>query len=253
MNTEYQSFISLESTPGYKEIKKDGRMNYAVFDFSKGFPANLKMVITMKNQLIDMTPDSIDAFDRSDDEAGYFANFSDNYYDLENPVLKNLVNEITKNHETLKDKVLAIYKWIGANIKYGVNKVNKVSELLIKKIGHCTQISALFVAMCRILKVPARIIGGYIMRIDKSNGEGDSVSAHDVVEVYDNIKKRWFYIEPQAFIPFGLVTSWDNYSMIVYHTELRKNPDGFISIIYLLMTETTLLREKQRISYKIIQ
>ena len=253
INTEYQSFISLVSTPRHKEIRKEGRVNYAVFDFSKGFPANLKMVITMKNQLIDMTPDSLSTFDRSDDEAGYFANLSNDYYDLNNPVLKNLVHEITKNHETLKDKVLAIYKWIGLNIKYGVNRTNKVSEILIKKIGSCTQFSALFIAMCRILKVPARIISGYIMRIDQSNGEGDSVSAHDVVEIYDNNKKRWFYVEPQAFIPFGLVTSWDNYSMIIYQTELMKNPQGLISITYLLVTETKHLREKQRISYKIIQ
>ncbi len=264
MDTYYQKFVSLESTPPHIRIIKEGRENLAVFDFSGGYPETLKLRITVTNQVLNREPENVRAFTRAEDETGYFANTrktGDLYfpieYDIENPALRKTVSEITKNDTTEKEKVLSIYNWISKNIVHDMNTKKfrdksleylKISEVMNEGHGYCTQISSLFIGMCRILQVPARIISGLQTEpnIDKTSG---SIIAHDTVELYDSSRKEWVYLEPQGYNGYG-VNFWGH---VVFHTEQMNPRRDTIDIMRLWGITRNELKMKDQMTYEVRQ
>ncbi|MDR2345548.1 MAG: transglutaminase-like domain-containing protein [Planctomycetaceae bacterium] len=81
-------------------------------------------------------------------------------------VLRKTLREITNNKQTDWEKVDAIYRYVQSRVKY--NDANKslpakgVKALLAmsedKCEGDCKDICGLFVAMCRLHKIPARLV-----------------------------------------------------------------------------------------------
>jgi len=81
------------------------------------------------------------------------------------PEIKRKVYEITKNDKSVLDKINSIFNFIIHNFNYsypikkrGTEKLN-LSDLR----GDCAEYSSLFVAMCRILKIPARNSTGFVI------------------------------------------------------------------------------------------
>lgn len=241
MDTPYQNFISLESMPRSLKIIKEGRENLALFDFSRGFPEKLNLKITLKNIVVNTSPERIYQVTSGNDEIRkfadrtYFKSFAGMQYDIDNPVLVNKVKEITRNDNTPKEKILSIIQWIKANIvhdsnipQYANNPVNfrRISEVLMARHGYCTQISALFIGMCRMLNIPARMIQGLHLTPDPHVTRG-KVGAHDCVEIYDSENKQWIYVEPQGYSRLG-INYWGH---IVFYSERLAPRENFIDIM----------------------
>lgn len=55
-------------------------------------------------------------------------------------------------------KVEAVYDWVRANVTYKVGKFKGAAAALKTKVGDCEDMTALFVALCRNLDIPARTV-----------------------------------------------------------------------------------------------
>lgn len=153
MNTYYQKFISLKSFPKYKKIESKGRYNFAVFDFSKGFPKRLKMTIEVKTFGAYKKFLKIKSYPKINGNLGYYSNFESSYYNFRDPLIKQKVHSITSHIKDKINRVKAIQKWVSINITHD-NKCSKQEKIILyqkmpKNIvsvlkagyGHCERIS----------------------------------------------------------------------------------------------------------------
>lgn len=100
--------------------------------------------------------------------------------------VKKLAEEITKGQTTVLGKARAIYDWTCANMyrdpaTKGCGK-GDVCALLQKPGGKCTDISSVFIALCRAAGVPAREIFG--IRLGKKAVEEITTWQHCWAEFY---------------------------------------------------------------------
>lgn len=83
--------------------------------------------------------------------------------------LNTLVDNLTADLKTDKEKIDAIYLYIIHNIKYDNNKINNISldyvpqleETLSSKSGICYDYAALFAGMLRSLNIHTKLVKGY--------------------------------------------------------------------------------------------
>ena len=100
--------------------------------------------------------------------------------------VKKLADSITKGKKTVLEKTRAIYEWTCANTyrdpdTRGCGK-GDVCALLRKPGGKCTDISSVFIALCRASGVPAREIFG--IRLGKKAEEDITTWQHCWAEFY---------------------------------------------------------------------
>ena len=88
--------------------------------------------------------------------------------------------------------VTEIYRWITANIaKTGYSEKERGAlYALHKRGGDCTEFMHLFIALCRINRIPARGVSGYIVAQDKHLSPDQ---LHDWAEAY--IGGRWQLVD----------------------------------------------------------
>ncbi len=75
-----------------------------------------------------------------------------------NGKLRSQVKEITESHTTAWEQAKAIYDWIGENIQETSAPPIEALECFVERSGGPEDIVGLFVAMCRINKIPARTV-----------------------------------------------------------------------------------------------
>ena len=83
------------------------------------------------------------------------------YIEAKNSKLKKLLKEIFANldeNATDWQRIEAIYEYVQDTVEYVEGPDKSALETLRDKQGDCQNISALFVALCRTAKVPARIV-----------------------------------------------------------------------------------------------
>jgi len=109
--------------------------------------------------------------------------------------IKRLTKQTTRKQESILDKIIAINKFLKKNFKYTtLVKKRGVKNLNLKNLkGDCGEVGALFVAMCRILKIPAINKTGYIIYHD----EVKNIYEHGWTSVYLN-NIGWIDIDPLA-------------------------------------------------------
>ncbi len=110
-------------------------------------------------------------------------------------VFKDLYKKITEGIESDWGKVEAVYKYVQNTIRYDeANKAkigNSASETLKLKRGDCKEMTAVFIAICRAGKVPARTVW---------------IPGHCYVEFYmedDEAKGYWFPCQVAGSYSFG--------------------------------------------------
>jgi transglutaminase-like putative cysteine protease len=100
--------------------------------------------------------------------------------------VKKLALRITKGKKTVEAKVRAIYDWTCANMYRDPDTpgcgIGDVYALLEKLGGKCTDISSVFVALCRASGVPAREIFG--LRLGRKAEEDITGYQHCWAEFY---------------------------------------------------------------------
>jgi hypothetical protein len=72
--------------------------------------------------------------------------------------VRKLAQEIAAEHKHPWDQALAFTKWIRANIQPQIGSYTSVAAAMEKKKGDCEEMAAVFVALCRSLQIPARLV-----------------------------------------------------------------------------------------------
>ncbi|MEZ0329678.1 MAG: transglutaminase-like domain-containing protein [Aquificaceae bacterium] len=100
--------------------------------------------------------------------------------------VKKLANEITKDKTTVLSKARAIYDWVCQNSFRDPNTVGcgkgDVCVLLKRPGGKCTDISSIFIALCKAAGIPAREVFG--IRLGKKTEEDITTYQHCWAEFY---------------------------------------------------------------------
>ena len=100
--------------------------------------------------------------------------------------VKKLAERITKGKKTVLAKARAIYDWTVENMYRDPNTrgcgMGDVCALMIKPGGKCTDISSMYIALCRAAGVPAREIFG--IRLGKKAEEEITTWQHCWVEFF---------------------------------------------------------------------
>ncbi|MDW7693651.1 transglutaminase family protein [Flammeovirgaceae bacterium SG7u.111] len=100
--------------------------------------------------------------------------------------LSKLANEITTGFQLGYNQVDAIEAWLRNNIRYepGLNDTPiSAIEVHQKQSGVCRDLSHLGIALCRSLSIPARIVVGYLHKLEP-------MDLHAWFEAY--IADRWY-------------------------------------------------------------
>lgn len=75
-----------------------------------------------------------------------------------NSLVRKLALEIGAEQKHPWDQAQAIAKWIRENIRPQLGAYTSVATAMEKKRGDCEEMSAVFVALCRALQIPARLV-----------------------------------------------------------------------------------------------
>lgn len=144
---------------------------------------------------------------------------STKYCDSDNPEIRNIAINLTKQYKHERDKAVVLFNFVRDNILYKFDFWNlKASDTLKKKSGMCTNKNNLLIACLRainilagygILKVKAREYFGPIM-IDFFRNKISETSVHIYTQVYLN--NRWVKCDPSTDRNLSEKTSYFNYS-----------------------------------------
>lgn len=74
------------------------------------------------------------------------------------PAVKSLAGELSRGHEHPWDKAEAFAKWVPKNIAPQIGSYTSVTAALDGRRGDCEEMAGIFVALCRAVNIPARLV-----------------------------------------------------------------------------------------------
>lgn len=80
------------------------------------------------------------------------------YIETRDKKIRSLARELATEDQGAWERVEGIYDWVRANIEYRNGKLKGASAALKDGNGDCEELTSLFVALCRINKIPARTV-----------------------------------------------------------------------------------------------
>lgn len=120
------------------------------------------------------------------------------------PEIVEIAGNILKQQSSRKEQIQEILKYLSKNYSYDYEMLNKdqirpltTQEALERKKGVCQHYAVLFTAIARALKIPTRIVVGWLVK-------GNSAGMHAWVEAEVD-KNLWQVVEPQS--ETGLVST----------------------------------------------
>jgi hypothetical protein len=117
---------------------------------------------------------------------------SPKYLDVKDAnVLLSLAQNITHGKESDFEKISSLAIWVNQNIDYNLSDINSTKEpltILERGSGVCSDLTTLFVSLCRSIGYPARFVDGFAY----SSDESDWVP-HSWAEVYLG---KWVSVDP---------------------------------------------------------
>lgn len=116
-----------------------------------------------------------------------------------NKEIDQFARELTKDEKSSVQKAKVIYNWVGKNIEYDYDKVEKIlkNDFSVKsgaintfysRKGICFDYSCIFAAMCRANNIEVRIITG-------EGFNGSNWVSHAWNEVYISEEERWINVD----------------------------------------------------------
>lgn len=109
----------------------------------------------------------------------------------------SLANEIVGDVPPGYDQVEAIRRWVAGNIEYSYGKSDASTsaiETAEQRVGVCRDFAHLGIALCRSLNIPARMVVGYLYRLEP-------MDLHAWFEAY--VGGRWYTFDATQKEPQG--------------------------------------------------
>lgn len=131
-----------------------------------------------------------------------------------NPEIIKAALELSAKSEPETAKALS--KWVSASIAYSgyAEKDRGALYALRNRKGDCTEYATLFVALCRALKIPARVVSGYVYAEDSIV---EPENFHNWAEVY--LDGGWVTVDPQKKIFNGRSSDFIAFSLAPFGNE----------------------------------
>ncbi|MDD5086150.1 MAG: transglutaminase domain-containing protein, partial [Candidatus Nanoarchaeia archaeon] len=155
-----QKLLRFETNPD--SMKKENFMefywedgNYKTLKFSLDYSIQTENKIMEIKKKIDFPIKSLD------EEYSLYTEPSENF-DINDEIVM-LASEIVQGEDDLYIAVHKIAEWVSENVEYDLkygDTTEKSSWVLKNKVGTCDEISALFISLCRAVKIPARYVSG---------------------------------------------------------------------------------------------
>jgi len=133
------------------------------------------------------------------------------YIESRHPKIVAAAKEAIADKETDWEKAEAIYNWVREHVNYTSGELKGAARALFDKQGDSDELTSLFVAMCRAVKIPARTV---------------FVLGHCYAEFYledDEGKGHWFPAQPAGVRSFGAI---DEQRPILQKGDNFKNPQN---------------------------
>ena len=80
------------------------------------------------------------------------------YIETRNNEIRRKAEEIVAGKSTAWEQVEAIYDWVRENVKYQNGPLKGALAAMRDGTGDCEELTSLFIAMCRVNKIPARTV-----------------------------------------------------------------------------------------------
>lgn len=133
------------------------------------------------------------------------------YIESRHPKIIAAAKEAVSDSQTDWQKVEAIYDWVRKNITYKTGELKGAARALHDREGDSDELTSLFIAMCRVHKIPARTV---------------FVLGHCYAEFYledDDGQGHWFACQPAGERSFGAI---DEQRPILQKGDNFKNPEN---------------------------
>lgn len=184
--TATQKCVQIRSSHSYQLLTDDVGNQLLRFTFNS-LPPYATKIISIKTDLLL----SNDTYPLPENELHRYLG-PEKYIESDDADLKHLAQKL-KASDRLKT-AQNIYRWVADNIRYAgyVKNARGARYALTHKKGDCTEFTNLFVALCRADRIPARGIGGYVL---KGSGVVKPARYHNWAEFYDD--GVWNTVDPQ--------------------------------------------------------
>jgi hypothetical protein len=133
------------------------------------------------------------------------------YIESRHPKIVAAAKEAVVGKETDWEKVEAIYDWVRAHVAYSTGELKGAARALLDKEGDTDELTSLFIAMCRVHKIPARTV---------------FVLGHCYAEFYledDEGQGHWFPCQTAGVRSFAAI---DDLRPILQKGDNFKNPEN---------------------------
>lgn len=129
---------------------------------------------------------------------------ADEYWEVDNPTINSLSENLTEGKTGVINKVKAIYDFVIDNIEYDYSKYEKIAsgeeserygaiQTLILGKGVCEDFSDLFVTLCRASGIPAIVVEGFVY--DRDGLFPQEENAHAWAKVFIP-EYGWLQVDP---------------------------------------------------------
>ncbi len=121
----------------------------------------------------------------------------ENFIESHHHLIKDLARDLAKDHGTPIQYTQAAMKAVTQKMRYVRQEHERGAAYAIeKRVGDCTEYAALFTALCRANKIPARLEAGYAF-------DGKSWERHAWSQVW--IRGQWIPVDPTWHGALGLL------------------------------------------------
>lgn len=169
--------------------------------FERFPPLGQKVVAVSVDVELDLTP-------RKMGEDGTWLG-AERFIEIEDPAIASLAAELHRPDPWQTAR--AIFEWVSSNLTYAGYLPDDYGALyaLTRRRGDCTEYAYLAVALARACRIPARMVGGYVMDRDATPRAEDY---HNWAEVH--IDGTWRLVDAQKG---NWLTPCDQYVAFRYH------------------------------------
>ncbi len=239
---QYQDDKEISVIPKPDDVIVDEYGNYNVCYNLHNVKANEKFKVTVKRRSVaDSYEEYIPGRTNTDHFTGEeiylksqadYSHSGDRKYDMISVTDEDIVSkakELTENYTSDYKKAQAIFDYVNVNLDYTDNAdyANKGAVSAIKSMkGVCEEYATLFVSMCRVINIPSRCVGGFLV-----SGDTYDINHHLWAEIYLQ-DFGWVPVDPTLTykdmpidIPYGEAFCKHDNDSIKYVAECIYNPE----------------------------
>ena len=262
----YQQYLDYQMNPAAESLTIDTNNNIHATLRLESIRSGARAIITVRTRFTNSAVDIRKAFynyaDPGEDQEQArirrkFLGASDGI-PSNNPIIVQQAKAFTGFSSVMR-KAEAIYNYVNLNLTYDTNPAyahKGAVNALVTGRGVCEEFAALFVALCRTVNIPARVVAGYWVQGSIPHGQALGIKAegHAWAEFY-LAGVGWIPVEPSFFYSingkrqpdqdhFARIQSDDRHFIASYWTPKTSN---YIEFAYSSYQSSSSTRGKQPI------